>query len=109
MNLIFLSSFELCYTQIYNRHTHIHTHTYIFQETHISTPGAQKYWKSSKYKNYVKFQNDSNIKCDKDLIRKKSGNPRQLWKIVNSQLGNKSKKDGNISEIYNENKEIIED
>ena len=29
--------------------------------------------------------------------RKNSGNPRQLWKIINSKLGNKGKKDNNIN------------
>ena len=68
INLISLSSFELCRGQIYYTHTHTHTHTHshththtyththarthahthIFSKTHISTQGAQKYRKSSK-------------------------------------------------------------
>ena len=67
MNLISLSSFKLCFTQIYNTHTHTHArthahthahahthtcihtyiHTEIFKKTHISTQGARKYRKSS--------------------------------------------------------------
>ena len=66
------------------------------------------------YKNYVKCLNkvikDAKIKYEKDLIlEKNSGNPRQLWKIINSKLGNKGKKDNNISEIYDENNEIVKD
>ena len=67
----------------------------------------------NEYKNYVKCLNkvlkDAKIKYDKDLIEKNSGNPRQLWKIINSKLGNKGKKDNNIREIYDENKEIVQD
>ena len=48
-------------------------------------------------------------KLNTDLIEKNSGNPRQLWKIVNSKLGNKGKKDNNISEIYDENNDIVKD
>ena len=33
----------------------------------------------------------------------------QLWKIINSKLGNKGKEDNNISEIYDENNEIVKD
>ena len=40
-------------------------------------------------------------------MEKNSYNPRQIWKIINSKLGNKGKKDNNISEIYDENNEII--
>ena len=67
----------------------------------------------SEYKNYVKclkrIIKDAKIRNDKDLIEKNSGNPRQLWKIINSKLGNKGKKDNNISKIYDENKEIVKD
>ena len=66
----------------------------------------------SEYKNYVKYLNkvieNAKIKYDKDLIEKNSGNTRQLCKIINSELGNKGIKD-NISEIYDENKEIVKD
>ena len=65
------------------------------------------------YKNYVKCLNkvikDAKIKYKKDLIEKNSGNPRQLSKIINSILGNKGKKDNNISEIYDENKDTVKD
>ena len=65
------------------------------------------------YKNYVKCLNkvikDAKIKYEKDLIEKNSGDPRQLWKIINSKLGNKGKEDNNISEIYDENNEIVKD
>ena len=65
------------------------------------------------YKNYVKCLNkvikNAKIKCEKDLIEKNSGNPRQLCKIINSKLGNKGKQDNNISEIYDENNEIVKD
>ena len=44
-----------------------------------------------------------------DMIEKNSYNPRQLWKIINSKLGNKGKKDNNISEIYDEDKEVVQD
>ena len=67
----------------------------------------------SEYKKYVTCLNrvikGAKIKYDKDLINKNSGNPRQLWKIINSKLGNKGKKDNIISEIYDENKEIVKD
>ena len=45
---------------------------------------------------------DAKIKYEKDIIEKNSDNPRQLWKIINSKLGNKGKIDNNISEIYDE-------
>ena len=65
------------------------------------------------YKNCVKCLNkvikDAKIKYEKDLIEKNSGNPRQLWKIINSKLGNKGKKDNNISGMYDENNEIVKD
>ena len=55
------------------------------------------------YKNYVKCLNkvikDAKIKYEEDLIEKNSGNSRQLGKIINKKLGNKGKKDNNISEI----------
>ena len=67
----------------------------------------------SEYKNYVKCLNkvikDAKIKYEKDTIEKNSYNPRQLWKIINSKLGNKGKKDNNISEIYDEDKEVVKD
>ena len=37
MNLISLSSFELCCTQIHNTHTKTHTHTYTHARTHART------------------------------------------------------------------------
>ena len=52
---------------------------------------------------------DAKIKYEKDLVEKNSGNPRQLWKIIYSKLGNKGKRDNNISEIYDENNEIVKD
>ena len=52
---------------------------------------------------------DAKIKYEKNLIEKNSGNPRHLWKIINPKLGNKGKNDNNISEIYDENKEIVKD
>ena len=65
------------------------------------------------YKNYDKCMNkvikDAKIKYEKDLIEKNSGDPRQLWKIINSKLDKKVKKDNNICEIYDENNEIVKD
>ena len=59
--------------------------------------------------NVNKVIKDSKIKYEKDLIEKNLGNPRQRWKIINSNLGNKDKKDNHISEIYDENNEIVKD
>lgn len=65
------------------------------------------------YKNYIKVLDkvikDAKIKHDKEMIEKNSNNPKQLWSIINSKIGNKNKKDSNINEIINENKESIKD
>ena len=65
------------------------------------------------YKNYVKILDklikDAKTKHDKEIIQRNSDNPKQIWSIINSKIGNKNKTYSQVNEIINENNVTIKD